>query len=308
MKWQRPRFHSFIAGLLFLGAGIGSGTSVQGSQVIPFDPNGTGGATSLQLGSIDSTPGNALAVGAIANGSIVTGTPFQLLYQAKIGNLLDGAGNIVATPGLTTGGELTIVAQFNEVATLNGTGASLSTNTSQAGSFVRIYFDPGNNANDLAGTGFNDGTLIYEGAIGTNGSGNFSVFSTTPQALDQFGTNDYPGLSTIVGGGLTSIEASTVFQDADFFLSPLGALRFSFNTSTLAPFLQVNPAAQMFDGTAAATLASLGAINGVTGPNFLFQADANASFVPEPSSMALAGLGFACTLAYRWRRARRQTA
>ena len=45
---------------------------------------------------------------------------------------------------------------------------------------------------------------------------------------------------------------------------------------------------------AGASLPSLGNVNGVSGPNFMLQSDATSNFnVPEPTSMALAGLAMA---------------
>ncbi|MBK8536167.1 MAG: PEP-CTERM sorting domain-containing protein [Candidatus Competibacteraceae bacterium] len=89
-------------------------------------------------------------------------------------------------------------------------------------------------------------------------------------------------------------------MNANYFpnLDPLNNIVFSFlNTSQIDPFNQVDPSKYLIgtDGkTSAATPAvgTLGAINGINGPNFLFQADANQSLlVPEPASLALMGLG-----------------
>jgi hypothetical protein len=296
---------SLAVGLAIIGLATIGSPAARASSIINFDPNGTGGATSLGVGQFDQAPGNALAVNAIANGSVVIGTPFQLLYQAKVAALRDANNNTLVVPGVDTAGELTIVASFNEVASGGPLAAAFSTNTSQADSFLRIYFDPGNDANDLTGQGFNNGTLIYEGTVDQNGGGGFATISTNPVALDQSPNgNQYSGLNSITGAGGTLIQVTTVFQDSNFFLTNLESFKFQFNTSNVAPFNQVDPSEMMFDGTAAATLASLGPVNGVSGPNFLFQSDSTASFsvIPEPTSVLLLSVGLVGAVGYRIRR------
>ena len=295
----------FATGLAIVGIATMGSPAVQASSIISFDPNGTSGATTLAVGQFDAAPGNALAVNAIANGSVIFGTPFELLYQAKIAALRDSNNNTLVVPGMGSNGELTIVASFNEIASGTATSATFSTDTDQTGSFVKIYYDTSKDANDLAGTGFNNGTLIYQGTVLRNGGGGFSVLPIAPIALDQSPNgNDYPGLNSVTGAGATRLQTSTIYQDSNFFLTNIGDMNFNFNTSTIVPFDQVDPSAQMFDGTAAATMGSLGAINGLTGPNFLFQADATASFaaVPEPASVLLLSAGLLGALGYRLRR------
>jgi hypothetical protein len=296
---------SLAVGLAIVGiAAIGS-PAARAASIINFDPNGTGGATTLAVGSFDEAPGNALAVDAISGGSIVIGTPFELLYQARIATLRDGANNTVAVPGMDTDGELTIVSRFFEVASGAPTAASFSTDTDQTGSFIRIYFDTANNANDQAGTGFDDGDLIYEGVILRDGGGGYAEVSSTPVALDQSPDgNQYPGMFSTTGAGGTFINVTTTFQDSNFFLGALPGFSLNFNTSNVAPFNQVDPALMMFDGTPAATVASIGTLNGDSGPNFLFQADATTSFtvIPEPTSVLLLSVGLVGAVGYRMRR------
>ncbi|QDV34765.1 PEP-CTERM sorting domain-containing protein [Tautonia plasticadhaerens] len=302
---------SLVSGLTFIVLAMVGNSASQAASIINFDPNGTAGATSLAVGQFDQAPGNALAVNAIANGSVIFDTPFELLYQAKVAALRDANNNTLVVPGVDTAGELTIVARFNEIASGTSTAASFSTNTDQTGSFIEIYFDPGNNANDLAGTGFNDGTLIYRGTINQDGGGGFAVISTNPVALDQSPNgNQYSNLNSVTGAGGTLITVDTEFQDSNFFLTDLSTFSFNFNTSNVVPFSQVDPAAMMFDGTPAATLASLGAVNGLTGPNFLFQADATASFavIPEPTSSLLLSVGLVGMVGYRIRSRRSKVA
>jgi hypothetical protein len=271
-------------------------------SVIQFDPNGTAGANALGVLQFDEAPGNVLAVTSLrpgGNGGLVDG-PFRILYQAKMSTLRDADNDVVAVPGLTTPGELTIVALFNEVGNqVNANTATFSTDTDQTGSFVRIYYDTARNANDLAGTGFADGTLIYEGLVQrANGGGSFTQTGTLG-AFDQAGTNNYPGVRSVIGAGGSNLVTTTSFQNSNFFVTDIANAAFTFNTSNETPFRAVNPSRRFFDGTAS----NIGAINGRTGPDFQFQSDATSSFelvaVPEPASLAMAGLAVAATIGIR---------
>jgi hypothetical protein len=83
-------------------------------------------------------------------------------------------------------------------------------------------------------------------------------------------------------------------------LTPSSTITISFfNNSQVDPFRQVDPS-QCFNtdtsvcggGGGIISVGTLGAVNGATGPNIIFQADGNQSFtVPEPASLALIGLG-----------------
>jgi hypothetical protein len=162
---------------------------------------------------------------------------------------------------------------------------------------------PGDN---LTGLGFTTGTPILQGVINaTNFSSNFSESTasrTSPVTFDQFGANNYGGVTSVVGTGASSFSATITFFDANYFpdFSAATILLSFFNTSQVTPFAQVDPSARFSsNGTANGdVVANRGAVNGVTGPDFQFQADANTSFqvaaIPEPQTYALmlGGLGF----------------
>jgi hypothetical protein len=286
-----------------LGIGILAAPARAG-VAISFDPDGTraGGQGTQSVVSFDEDPGNALLVGALAGGEAVQGRSFTTLYQAKITSLkapdplsasqdigifnYGAAGNVF--------GELTIVARFFEVLTnitVNSRGdvtGALSLAPDQTGSFFRIYYDGVNgangNSNNLLGTGFTDGTLIYNGGVLPNGQvGSFTNQRSTnptaagtpigsppvplpgnagtPVALDQFGTNNYTNIRTVAGSGGTNLSVLTspttglpLGYNPNFFKTDISNYIFSFNSSVKLAFTQTQPAAKLFDGTGAAGL------------------------------------------------------
>lgn len=268
-----------------------------------FDPTGTAGATGdiSGLGAMDQSPGNALAVGAVG---ATVGSTTTLLYQANLGTLNNTLGNPVFLDG-TAGNYFTFVAGFRETLTSLTTSGSTSTATfalaAQQPNFFYMYRTaaPGDN---LTGLGFTSGTRILEGTLNqANFSSNFTSNSSAPVTFDQFGTNNYPGVTSVTGTGGSQFNATiTSFNSLYFPTFNASNLTLSFfNTSQVTPFQQVDPSAFFSsNGTANGDVAAnRGLINGVSGPNFQFQADANTSFqvsaVPEPESYALmlGGLG-----------------
>ena len=103
------------------------------------------------------------------------------------------------------------------------------------------------------------------------------------------------------GAGASTITVVIDSFDANFFpdLVVGGTLTF-FNTNQVLPYLEIDPSACFSsDGVTNCNqpgVSSVGAVNGFTGPNTMFQADANESFqttrkTPEPMSLTLLGLG-----------------
>jgi len=298
---------AFVFAAAFGGLALAAAPARAGI-VFTFDPDGAGGTAPVQMTTFDPSPGNALAVNALlGTATIPPGTVFPLYYQAAIPTLLNSNSQPVAVYGLTVPGQLTIVAGFNEVAgvtTVDPVTGKITTPFTQApGSpnFVQIYYNPTPAANALAGTGYNLGTLVLSASVNTD-VGSFTVDPAQGlQQFDQTGTNDYPGVTSVVGSGAVSVTATITFANPDFFINPLPSDLIQFallaaNSSTVTPFQQVDPSQQFFDGSGLFA-ANHGPVNGVTGPDFQFQADANASLivnvVPEPATLALSVLGFA---------------
>jgi hypothetical protein len=140
------------------------------------------------------------------------------------------------------------------------------------------------NSNMLAGTGFNDGTLIMSGAI-NNVEGNFTLTPPpNPVDLDQSANgNQWPGQLSLTGLGTTKIRVQIDPSiDADYFPgfgpAQVDNLVAQFNSSTVIPFLQQDPS-HSFWNFGSTTIPAIGPVNGApgSGPDLLLQADPNQS-------------------------------
>lgn len=276
--------------------------------VMLFNDDLTGGNTEwVEVASWDWNPGNALAVGAVPLSlDSANPSPFTLYYQASLGGFLDGGGNSLGGLNLNSSFEVTIQAGFGELGYrtdfLNGSNANFSLDPNSQVNFINIYIDDLSNAVDgtlkadsLSGLGYDDGILLMSGVV-VESSGGFTVsllnMDTPP--LDSFGDNNYPGVTTLKGSGAAT--AGAIIDDSSInltYIDPLYTgmnfyLDMFFNSSTITPFNQQQPSAQVVG-----IVPNIGTINGLNGADFLFQADANSSFavVPEPSTVILLGLG-----------------
>jgi hypothetical protein len=279
------------------------GSSVR-AGFIDFNPTGNPSGPVYTIGGIDVAPGNALSVDTLP---LKVGSTFQRYYQAAVSGLINTHGLTFSPPGLNSSYQLTAVASTTLVVTSLSSNGGVATfavaPTQSPSSFFELYYNPAVVANDLAGTGFNVGTLILTlGHSVSPGVGLFT-FATDPTTgkpiisqFDQFTHNDYPGISTMTGSGAALILSRVAFADPAFFKTPLSEV--SFNTSLVTPFRQVDPS-RLFVGSpgvgAPNVVPNIGTINGVNGPDFQFQADANLSFIatsiPEPAGIIQASLG-----------------
>jgi hypothetical protein len=133
----------------------------------------------------------------------------------------------------------------------------------------------------------------------TNGNGAYDpgVDTLNTVLLDQFLTDNWSWQQTLEGEGATTLSADITFQNYDFVKTDVTGLVFDldFNTSNILPFSETNPSLSYWNGTSFG-VPSLGGVNGVDGPDIIFQADANNSFntlkeVPEPKTVLLFALG-----------------
>lgn len=289
----------------------------QAALTFSFDADGAGAGGSVVGTAMDQAVGNALAV----NGANVTpGQSNLLLYQANLASVINDNSDSVYSNG-TNGTYFTFVVGFYEFASSVNNNfdntqrvGTFNIDTS-LGSFFYMYANTVGSGINLDGTGFAAGTAILSGMVsGTDFSSSFSetlvngVRSAT-QNFDQAGINNYVGTTTVVGSGATSLTIDLNFIDQNYFPGlTLSQLQFDVNTSTKTPFSETNPSRQFSaNGVTNGGFASnIGLQNGISGPNFQFQADANSSFegnqVPEPGSLALAGLALAAAAAGMRRR------
>lgn len=295
-----------------------SSFAAHAGAVITIDPDGAGGGGSYQVSGLDwnantvlvtPTGINALGGPASANAANPNGGDILQSYaQAALSVFNDDNGAIGVT-GLNSTFEWTFVAGFREVVSsfigVPGNGTVQLTTIGGGENFFRVYAGA-KDSNTLAGTGYGNGTLVMEGTILTynpatqRGKTTFTTDGQTTGALDQFGTNNYPSIQSVTGSGSGTIDLVVNSVNSDYIqgLSVGSIMSLFLDTQVNDPFKQVNPSAKVTkaDGTLldATSLASVGAVNGVTGPNFVLQSDATSSFdlnkVPEPATLALAGV------------------
>ncbi|SCY64996.1 PEP-CTERM protein-sorting domain-containing protein [Nitrosospira sp. Nl5] len=192
---------------------------------------------------------------------------FTLTYQAFAGvfSTTSPVNELhVASPGSASGSyEATIFSTITQTATCVNDGCSSINITLNSGTWD-VFHDDSPNANQAAGTGFLDGVNILSGTWDT-------------------GNSSFSATSGVGGGFLTG----TVTDTNNTFINP----------DLLGTTLQ---ASLIFPGQSSPTYTRPAAFNGVaTGPNtassFVIQTDTSQDFtqqqVPEPSMMALVGIG-----------------
>lgn len=295
-------------------ASLGMSTGAQ-ADLFTFNP-GTGNITDIAL--IDQAPGSAIAQGGVsaiqnfASGGTAAGNNFQLYYQANLSNMQAADTTPLFSNG-TGGNFFNFVASFGETVTsvAGNNSATFAFNPGSAINYFEI-FASSSIANNLTGAGFGGATSILKGVITSVDSSNFVVSSVTPVNLDQSPNgNQWGTQQTVTGSGSSDITVQVTSVDGTYFptLNPLNKIVISFfNTSQVDPYKQVDPsrcfntlsfnnAGSVCDGVTGGAdgyNGVLGALNGSSGPDFQFQADANQSItqsVPEPGTVAMVGLG-----------------
>ena len=284
-----------------LAAALGVSAFAQAQTTpIQFSPNGTGATGAVAVATFDWKVNSAIARGGNPAAGLAPGSKVVVLSQAKLSTFLDAVGNTVAIP--PAGTEFTFVAGFGETV-VSCTGASCASaafvvDLAEATNFFEIWVKTAPPlANNLAGTGFNTSKRIFFGKV-TDASGNFSA-GTCPGGgvvdFDQAVNNDWPGQLTICGSGSTDISVQVLSLDPDYFPgfgpAQIDSLKAFFNTSTVTPFRQTDPAKRFIADDAGAggievqpaIVPNLAAVNGLsdgTNRDFEFQADANQAFQP----------------------------
>lgn len=261
------------------------------------------------------------------NGSPVAGYAFDVYGHGILGSFTGGTG---ATAGLNTTYQITyefgyteVVIEANRSNVTGNTTATFDFAAVQNVNYFKIFVDDlnsGGTAADLAaGSNFTDGKMVFHGSITpVAGEPHTSSFTTTgvtaSGAADPLNTQSLCGsakncsttsslgsLETVTGTGATTsmdLLVSVLFQDDTFFLNGLEQFLIS-NISQELAFSSSQPSEKVAGFTP-----TLGTVNGgiVFVPregysgarDIMFQTDTNSpvqgTAVPEPGTLALAGL------------------
>lgn len=287
----------------------GSAASAQASSTIQFDMNGTTPGGLISVDTFDWAPDNGLVI----NGANpLAGQPLQVYAQGSLSSFIK-AGSPATFISPVAGTEYTFELSMLEGA--SGIGTATTSLTPLSG-VINFYYDPTANANQLAGTGYGaggDAVLILTASVvpGAGSFGNFTDFTVLSPTgfplsnLDQFNTNDRPGVLSDSGSGNTNVAFDVTYANPDFFKSLITSLSIDMQDSSnnTTPFKQADPAA-LVGGVAPVytVLAGGGLANGQPGQclanqqvrcDFHIQTDAASTFnpVPEPGMLFLMGAG-----------------
>lgn len=280
-----------------VAAALGSAGAANATSTILFDMNGAAAGGVISVDTFDWAPDNSL----IVNGATpaANGQNLAVYSQGSLASFItSGTPNTFTSP--VAGTEYTF--SISMIENVSGIGTATVALTPISG-ILNLYYDSTADANQLAGTGYTNGSLILTANV-MFGSGTFTDFSIlgAPQTqLDNYGVDNYPGIISDQGSGNTNTQFDVTWADPLFFLSNITSLTIDAYDSTNAttPFFQANPAALVggvapvfTDGTVNGDPALCGRLQ-QTRCDFLIQTDASTTFnaVPEPGALALLSLG-----------------
>jgi hypothetical protein len=294
---MKRKLMSRSAAAIFAMALAGSAVA----ETLLFDPDGAGPDAAVQVQVWDFLPGNVLAKDGVTAAGSGVGAPFTALGHSQLQALIFNGLPIApsASLRLNVDYEITQVTTYGQtidsLADLNNNGnpdvTAFRLNAGATPNFFEMWWSA-RDANSLAGTGYNNGIRILRGRV-VNAYGTFLVNESsdprvggTPQVFDQSPNgNQYPGVLTLRGNGNTDPFTIEVLDfDPAFFPGLQAGNLLSFlvrvqNLSQNVPFVSTDPSEKFTGqegGAPPAVTPLIGAINGLTGPDFQFQTDFNA--------------------------------
>lgn len=205
----------------------------------------------------------------------------NLTFYASAANVVNPAQGTAGLGGANIGiingdYEFTVVAKLVETAICtadNGAGRCIQASFTLTSGLWDIYYDSAVNASRATGTGYTDGTKILEGNFAAGFAGTF-----TATALGGTGSNTLHGTVTYTNSAFISPD----------MVGTVAGTELKFGTDRTDDGLlptSIPVSTTSLDTVAVACNVQAGVV--------CMQADANQSFsyVPEPGTLALAGLG-----------------
>ncbi|GEM_PF-2004921 len=250
-----------------------AGTALGLTTPVVFDPTGSGGPGTV-IKSFDWAPDNALAVDAVPLPlwDVLGGTadandpstwrPFNMYFQAKLRQYVDLNNNGFNLPA----GEITVIGGLSERGYRSDAGTTSTAffqfDPNGDVNFLEVYYDAADNADQVAGTGYDDGSLILTAKLkGQHPTGSFtSNVQPLPAPLgDGSGaggnfppldgstpTDVTPNVATLQGSGSIDIRFTVTSYDPNWFITPPSEILVGLlleSTGLATPFNSAEPAA-----------------------------------------------------------------